>query len=209
MKMKKLWAVLAFVSIAGAQVVQAQDDIKLRTGVRGGLNASNLYIKDISDRNPRYGFHVGAFTQVPLIGKVLVLQPEIAYSTKGTTATYNAFNLQGKNTFKLDYLEVPVLATLKLGNAVDIHLGPYAAYMINSSNNFTGDLGNVISNLNPDNFNRFDYGLAAGLTIYFGKAFLATRYNQGLNKIANSTQANVLLGDAKNSVGQLSVGFTF
>lgn len=192
-----------------AQFVQAQE-VRGRTGIRAGFNASNLYIKDVSDRNPRYGFHGGLFTQVPIIKGILYLQPEIGYSTKGVTARYNILNtFTGENSFKLDYLEVPVLATFKLGNFVDLHGGVYGGFLTNASVVSKGDIGFSSTVLNRDNFNSFDYGLAAGLSIYFGKFMLGTRYNYGLRPVAYTNAAKVFLGDSKNSAAQVSLGITF
>lgn len=191
-----------------AYFAKAQD-IKARTGIRGGLNASNLYIKDVTERNPRYGFHAGIFTQVPIIKGVFYLQPEISYSTKGMTARYNNALFSGENTFKLDYAEVPLLATFKVGNFVDLHGGVYGSYLVSASTESKGDLGSSTTNLNRDNFNSLDYGLSAGLSIYFGKLMLATRYNYGLRPVAYTNAAKAFLGDAKNSAAQVSLGITF
>ena len=196
--------------ICTAQFVQAQTEVRGRTGIRAGFNASNLYVKDVTDRNPRYGFHAGFFTQVPIIKGFLYLQPEINYTTKGVTARYNILNtFSGENSFKLDYVEVPVLATIKLGNFVDLHGGVYGGFLTNASVASKGDAGFGSTTLDRDNYNSFDYGLAAGLSIYFGHFMLGTRYNYGLRPVANSTAAKVFLGDSKNSAAQVSIGITF
>lgn len=194
-------------------VIQAtkSDAQTARSGIKGGFNASNLYTNNISDRNPRYGFNVGLFTQVPLVKGVLYLQPEIGYSTKGTTARYNILNtFQGETTFKLDYAEIPLLLTYKIGNVIDIQAGAYGAYLVNASTKSKADNGSSSEILlNRDNYKNFDYGLSAGLNIYFGKLMVGTRYNYGLQQIANTESARVFLGDSKNSVGQVHIGFTF
>jgi len=213
MKIKSIFSVLTICMslFQSAYLLQAQDATKGRTGIRGGLNVSNLYLKEATDRNPRYGFHVGLFTQVPIIEGLLYLQPEISYSTKGVTARYNLLNgtFSGKNSFKLDYAEVPLLATIKVGNFVDLHAGVYGSYLVNASTESTVDTGSGSTVLNRDNFNTFDYGLSAGLSIYFGKLMLATRYNYGLRPVAYTDAAKVFLGNAKNSAAQVSLGFTF
>ena len=212
MKIKS--TVFTFIIAAGllqlGHVAKAQEAMP-RTGIRGGLNVSNLYVKDVTDRSPRYGFHASLFTQVQLIKGLLYLQPEVGYSTKGLTARYNLLNgnFKGENTFKLDYLEVPVLATVKLGNFVDLHGGVYGGFLVNSATESKSDIGFGATTLNRDNFNSFDYGLSAGLSIYFGKIMLGTRYNYGLRPVAYTSAAKVFLGDAKNSAAQVSLGFTF
>ncbi|MER0439161.1 porin family protein [Emticicia sp. W12TSBA100-4] len=203
--------ITAFIAVLGIFKTINADAQKARSGIKGGLNASNLYIDDINDRNPRYGFNVGLFTQVPLIEGTLYLQPEIGYSTKGTTARYNILNtFQGETTFKLDYAEVPLLLTYKIGNVIDIQAGAYGGYLVNASSKSKADNGSSSEVLlNKDNYRNFDYGLSAGLNIYFGKLMVGTRYNHGLQQIANTDAARTFLGDSKNSVGQVHIGITF
>ncbi|GAB3998565.1 porin family protein [Spirosoma daeguense] len=204
--------VVAAVLTAGAVFMNLSDanaQGKTRVGLKGGLNASSLFYdsQGATDKNERIGFHVGAFAQAP-IGEFFAIQPELLYMTKGSSATYNTFGFNGRNTFKLNYAELPVLATFKLGQAVELQAGPYAAYLLNSGINSNGDFGTGSSAINRDNFNKFDYGIAGGLNIYFGKGFIGARYEQGLQQIANSGAAKTLLGNAKNGVGLLSVGFS-
>lgn len=184
---------------------------RVRAGLKGGLNASSLFYdsQGVSNKNERIGFHAGVFAQAPL-GEFFAIQPELLYTTKGASADYNVLGfINGRNTFRLNYAELPVLATFKLSQAVELQAGPYAAYLLNSNINSNGDFGNGTNAINRDNFNKVDYGLAGGLNIYFGRTFVGARYEQGLQRIANSGAARTLLGSAKNSVGLLSVGFSF
>ncbi|GAB4028070.1 porin family protein [Spirosoma koreense] len=195
-----LWSLNPAVSMAQGTV---------RTGIKGGLNASSLFYdsQGATNKNERIGFHVGVFAQAP-IGEFFAIQPELLYMTKGASADYNFVGFQGRNTFKLNYAELPVLATFKLGKAVELQAGPYVSYLLNSNINTNGDFGTGSSAINRDNFNKIDYGLAGGLNLYFGKAFIGARYEQGLQRIAESGGARTLLGNAKNSVGLLSVGLS-
>lgn len=181
----------------------------VRAGLKGGLNASSLFYdsQGVSNRNERIGFHAGVFAQIPL-GEFFAIQPELLYMTKGASATYNVLGFNGKNTFKLNYAELPVLATFKLGQTVELQAGPYVSYLLNSNINSNGDFGSGSNAINRTNFNKIDYGVAGGLNIYFGKAFVGVRYEQGLQRIADGGAAQTLLGNAKNSVGLLSVGYS-
>lgn len=182
----------------------------VRAGVKGGLNASSLFYdsQGVSNKSERIGFHAGVFAQIPA-GEFFAIQPELLYMTKGASADYNVAGFfNGTNTFKLNYAELPVLATFKLGQTVELQAGPYVAYLLNSNINSNGDFGTGSSAINRNNFNKVDYGIAGGLNIYFGKAFIGARYEQGLQRIANSGAARTLLGNAKNGVGLVSVGFS-
>ncbi|GAB3715026.1 hypothetical protein GCM10027592_55250 [Spirosoma flavus] len=180
-----------------------------RVGLKGGLNASSLFYdgQGSTNRTERIGFHAGVFAQAP-IGEFFAIQPELLYMTKGASATYNVLGFNGKNTFKLNYAELPVLATFKLGPTIELQAGPYAAYLLNSNINTNGDFGSGSNAINRESFNTFDYGLAGGINFYIGKGFIGARYEQGLQNIANSTAAKAVLGNAKNGVGLLSVGFS-
>ncbi|WP_266367467.1 porin family protein [Tellurirhabdus rosea] len=206
---KMLGHVLAATALLTGLITQdAAAQTRARSGIKGGFNASTLNIENGSDRKERYGFHVGVFTQVPL-GETFAIQPELLYTSKGASAAYNAFGATGRTNFNLNYLELPVLATFKLGNTADLQIGPYAGYLLNSSLKTEGDLGTAVGSLNTDNFNRLDYGVAGGFNLYFGPLLVGLRYGQGLNKVADSGGANLLLGNAKNATGMVSVGFAF
>lgn len=178
-----------------------------RTGIKGGFNASTMN-SGLAEQKERYSFHAGVFTQIPL-GEYFAIQPELLYSGKGVSGTTAVLGSSNRSTFRLDYVELPLLATFKLGNSVDLNVGPYAAYLVNSKFTSDGDFGSISNTINRDNFNKLDYGLAGGLNIYFGRALLGLRYGQGLNQVANSGNARLVLGDAKNATGQVSLGVTF
>jgi hypothetical protein len=202
----------AAVLVTGSLLFNASDAVaqgRTRIGIKGGLNASSLFYDNqgVSNKNERIGFHAGVFAQAPL-GEFFAIQPELLYTTKGASADYNIVGFNGTNTFKLNYAELPVLATFKLGQAVELQAGPYVSYLLDSNINSNGAFGSGSSAINRDNFNKVDYGVAGGLNIYFGKAFVGARYAQGLQQIANSGAAKTLLGSAKNGVGLLSVGFS-
>ncbi|MFD2936972.1 porin family protein [Spirosoma flavum] len=198
--------------LTGALFLNSSDALaqgRTRIGLKGGLNASSLFYdsQGATNKNERIGFHVGVFAQAP-VGEFFAIQPELLYMTKGASADYNVLGFNGKNTFKLNYAELPVLATFKLGQAVELQAGPYVSYLLNSNVNSNGDFGTGTSAISRDNFNKVDYGIAGGLNIYFGKAFIGARYEQGLQQIANSGAAKTVLGNAKNGVGLLSIGFS-
>ncbi|CCH55479.1 hypothetical protein BN8_04738 [Fibrisoma limi BUZ 3] len=188
--------------------VQAQSTA--RVGIKGGFNASTLYYDSdgVNDKNERYGFHAGVFAQIPA-GDFFAIQPELLYTTKGASGNYNILGINGTNTFRLNYAELPVLATFKLGNTVDLQLGPYVAYLLNSDINSNGDFGTGVARIDRDNFNKVDYGVAGGLNLYLGKALIGVRYGQGIQRIADSGVARTILGNAKNGVGMISIGYSF
>lgn len=171
-------------------------------GIKGGVNISNLYVKDVNDENARVGFHVGLYGQL-FASEVFAIQPEVNYSTKGNKIVTNQGVIDQTTKFNLNYIDVPVLAVFKLGKAVEIHAGPYWAYLVGANIDTEGDLDDGFYEIDRDNFENWDFGLAGGIGFNFGATQLGARYNYGLRDIAKSSGARAMLGNSKNSVGQI------
>lgn len=198
-----LSVVIAVVAAAFPNDANAQ----MRAGIKGGLNVSNLYIDDVDDENARYGFNVGVYGQV-FSTNAFAIQPELLFSTKGTRAEYGGL-IDQTVKFNLNYLDLPVLAVFKLGDAAEIHAGPYASYLLGSNISYSGDLGSGSDEIDRDHLRPFDFGLAAGFGLNFGPMQVGARYNLGLTEIADSDAARQLLGNSKNSCAQLYLAFNF
>jgi len=199
-KMKTTFAIGAMVMLLSGLATSsiAQDR---RMGVKGGLNLSNLYVDNIDDENARVGFHVGVYGQI-LSTDAFAIQPELMFTTKGSETEIGGL-IDQNIKFNLNYLELPVLAVFKLGDAAEIHVGPYVGYLLNANIKTEGDLGGSTDNLDRDNFNSVDFGLAGGFGLNFGALQVGARYSFGLSEIADSDAAELMLGDAKNSCAQL------
>jgi hypothetical protein len=191
---------------------QSRDDrdvspARAKAGIKGGLNVSNFTSgEQISDKNARFGFHAGVFGQL-FVNEGFAIQPELNYSTKGNKVTLEYGVIDQETKFNLQYIDMPILAVFKLGNAVEIQAGPYWAYLLGANIDTDGDLGDGFKDLSRKNFDNWDYGLAGGIGFNIGNVQLGARYNYGLNKIANSDGAKRILGGAKNSVGQVYLAF--
>jgi len=174
-----------------------------RAGIKGGLNVSNFITDEVHDKNARMGFHVGVYGQLWSNGGFAV-QPELNYSTKGNEVITRYGVIDQETKFNLSYLDVPILAVFKLGKVVEIQAGPYWAYLVGANIDTDGDLQDDFQQLDRDNFDKWDYGLAGGIGFNFNNVQIGARYNYGLNEIARSSGAKRLLGsDTKNSVGQI------
>jgi hypothetical protein len=177
-----------------------------RAGIKGGVNLTNLIIDEPHDRHTKFGFHVGVYGQL-FANEGFAIQPEVNYSTKGSEVSANFGIIDHETKFNLHYIDVPILAVFKLGDAVEIHAGPYWAYLVGANIDTDGDLGDDFRELDRDNFEKWDYGLVGGIGFNFNNVQLGARYNYGLNDIARSTGAKRMLGSSKNSVGQLYLAF--
>ncbi len=185
--------VLLFMLLAGS--VHAQN----RIGIRGGLNATNISFENLPNRSERFGFHIGIFGDVPVITDFMSIQPELSFSTKGT-----AFKpLDKRQTLNMNYVDLLLPVAFKLGS-IDIQVGPFASFLISPPDYTVYNDNSVV----VDAFNKFDAGLTAGLSYNFSRMMIGLRYNQGFVDVTKDN-SRLLLGNGKNAVGQVSLGFKF
>lgn len=211
----KVYTYLAAIAFLATPLVsQAQMDDS-RIGIKGGLNMSNFYRDNVGDQNIRYGFNVGIFTELA-VGESFSIQPELLLSTKGNRATYGTddgvlelVNAEGEVKTNLTYIDIPVLAKVTFGEVLNVHVGPYASYLIGANASTEGDLANDSEDLDRDNFKAWDYGLAAGIGVDLEAVTIGARYNLGLVNIAKSTAAEAIFDNSKNSALQVYVAVGF
>jgi hypothetical protein len=194
-KITLLFATILCTSMAFGQYV----------GVKGGLNWSNLSISE-GTADSRIAYHVGGYLNLP-VGEMLSIQPELQFSARGAATSYDSdvlgFDLEGETSFNLNYIDLPVMAVIHLGDALQLEAGPYVGFLANSKIESDGDLGEFDVDLDNDSFKSLDYGLAAGLAVNFNALQIGARYMHGLQEIQDSEGAELFLGDAKNRVIQV------
>jgi hypothetical protein len=84
---------------------------------------------------------------VPITNSVSI-QPEISYTTKGAELSYNNAFTNGTLRLKQIILKFLYYSFFQSTNALNVHAGPYAAYMVggkttNDSNLFTSETKNT------------------------------------------------------------------
>ena len=214
--MKNLKTILAFVLLTSmSQVTFSQTETKTSSpkfGIKGGVNFSNLYTEEVEDNNVLTGFNVGVFAKLP-ITQTFAIQPELLYTTKGAQLEYNNAFVNGTSTFKLNYLELPVLLVINLNENFTIHGGPYFAYLIDgkATNDSSGTLFDVENNLDNEDFNKFDTGISVGIGYDTDKIGFGIRYNYGLQKVGKERDyngTNYTFPDGKNSVINLYLSYS-
>lgn len=214
--MKNLKTILALVLVTSSmQVTFSQtstDTSKPKFGIKGGVNFSNLYTEDVEDNNVLTGFNLGVFAKLP-ITQTFAIQPELAYTTKGAELEYNNAFVNGTSTFKLNYLELPVLLVVNLSENFNIHGGPYFAYLIDgkATNDSQGTLFDAENNLDNDDFNKFDTGISVGIGYDTNKIGFGIRYNYGLQKVGKERDyngTNYTYPDGKNSAINLYLSYS-
>jgi hypothetical protein len=203
---------LALLCSSAASAQTTANRILPRVGIKGGINASSFFIEDVTDRNTMAGFNVGLFMKVPL-GPHFSLMPELYYITKGSQVRYNNSFVNGDARFRLNYLEVPILLGFNPIRNLNLHAGPYVSYMLdgNVSNRSNLSLFDFERNIDADNYNRMEGGLALGAAVDFSKLSVGARYYYGMTDIGRSAQygpVTYTFPDARNSVFNVYVALS-
>ena len=191
--------VLSFMSFTSAQAQEKTPSY----GFKGGLNFSNFYTDNVDDSNILTGFNAGLYAKFPITNSIAI-QPEINYTTKGSEQIYDNAVFQGTSKFNINYIEVPVLLVANLTDNFSVHVGPYAAYMVSGKTSTETNFGSSTSELDTDDFNKFDAGISGGVGVDLDVVNFGVRYNYGLTKIGKDN--NFTSSDAKNSVFNVYVG---
>ncbi|RBN51329.1 MULTISPECIES: porin family protein [Flavobacterium] len=191
--------VLSFMSFTSAQAQEKTPSY----GFKGGLNFSNFYTDNVDDSNILTGFNAGLYAKFPITNSIAI-QPEINYTTKGSEQIYDNAVFQGTSKFNINYIEVPVLLVANLTDNFNVHVGPYAAYMVSGKTSTETNFGSSTSELDTDDFNKFDAGISGGVGVDLDVVNFGVRYNYGLTKIGKDN--NFTSSDAKNSVFNVYVG---
>ncbi|WP_228530398.1 porin family protein [Tamlana sp. I1] len=196
-------AMLLIFGVTATSNAQINDTSKPQIGVKGGLNFSNLHDNDVDDDNMLTSFNAGLYTNFP-ITNILSIQPELLYSRKGSESVYDNAIATGTAKFKLNYLELPVLLKINVADNINIHAGPYFAYLLNAKVTNETDSGDFDfeENYDNDDFNKFDTGLSIGLGFDLDSVGFGLRYNYGLSTVGKERTfagETYTIPDGKNS----------
>jgi Outer membrane protein beta-barrel domain len=200
---------------------------KTSIGVRGGVNFSTMtQFPLLQSITPDFQFlpsPSGAiFAEIP-ISNHLSIQPELAFTQKGFFVNEYAnvggnflgidLPIGGSLAFKTNYVELPILAKINLGNPQETHIyllaGPAIGYLFDSRA-MIDILGifPISTNIGTGLFNKIDFsGIAsAGVSVPMGRStfFVEGRYQYGFSRVLDT--GFVLLPIRNRTLGA-SIGF--
>jgi len=180
------------------------DFYKVKVGITGGLNIANT----INAYNDNYstgsivGFNAGLTLDIPIIYP-LSFAPEVLYSQKG----FAAVTADGNFTQHANYIDVPLLAKLRVSPTFSFLVGPQISFPVSTTNTY--DNGFVITNEQYYN----TYGRGTVLDGVLGVSFdlsrdveLRARYTVDLQPNQQNASYG---GDYRNQVWQIGLGFKF
>lgn len=187
-----------------------------RIGIKGGLNVSTLSVGDdrVNDDKYRIGGNFGVWGYYSVVD-IFGLQAEVLYNGKGTRVkkyqdSYGVTTSQVN--FNLHYIDVPLMAKFNIG-PVGLGAGIYGSYLINadiSNISYRDDIPTVQRyELKKEDFNTYDAGGILDVSLNIRAVTGGVRYSEGFREVAKTTTGQVFLGNSKNSLLSLYLGFGF
>ncbi|CAN5721762.1 hypothetical protein BH11BAC3_BH11BAC3_38780 [soil metagenome] len=174
-------------------------------GIKSGINIAST--KDlISFPKNKLGWYAGGLAKISL-NKILFLEPELLYSSKGTGASKQVGPL--KIVTRFNYLNAPILVGYKIHKTTSILFGPEFGYLI-AARTIYGSSGSFNTSKNYPY--KFDFGLALGLDFnILPNTIVEFRYDYGFKTLYYVDDYGVRNGQNRgaNWVFQIGINYIF
>ncbi len=201
----KKFAIPALLILILISESRAQSPVEV--GIRGGVNLANLGNVDF-DTRVRTGILAGIYADISLPVLPFDLETGVYFSQKGSEFDESDVEL----TFKLDYIEVPVLVKLPFGNLPQLKpyfiAGPYVEFNVNAEveNEGRNDVFTVDLDDETEFFN-FGAMVGVGSDLDIGLITLnfQGRFGLGLRDVFNDQFSD----GEKHQVFSILAGFSF
>ena len=166
----------------------ASAQMKPHFGVKAGVNASELHMKNAEIKNDtKIGFHAGVLAHIHADGSQFAFQPEVVYSLEG--AKYK--NSLGKASTDLHFVTVPLLAQYMFDNGFRIEAGPQVNFLLAAKQKYDGNTTDI-----KDGYQTASLSLPVGIS-YLTQSGLGfdARYAFGLTDLYKGDNGNKLTGN--------------
>lgn len=187
---------------------QSTDQIA-RFGIKGGVSFSNI-IKDDGNNDFKTdyltGFNAGVTLDINLTPNI-AFTPELVYATKG----YKLKSNFGEFTQTTHFIDVPILATVKLTQGLNVVVGPQVSFLMSTKNKFESGFGTVEQQKVEDESDRFKKSLLGGV---IGARYDVNRQigifgRYALDFQKNNENGSTTTPEFKNQGFQLGLGVKF
>lgn len=198
--MKKLLVLVALLGLGSLALAQG-----LSFGLKGGINLSSATGDWAQGAESRSGMAGGGYITLGLLPS-FAIQPEILYSQKGYKLSGDTAGIPWVGEYRLNYVEIPVLAKFSFGVLVKPYIlaGPYYATKISGS--WKETVGDTTTTGSLDYVRDSDLGFVLGAGISTPvKLSLDVRYSNSFSTIFN--EINGVTHDWKNSNISVMVGY--
>jgi hypothetical protein len=190
-------------------VAPATAQTEVHFGPMAGASFANFHGADVSNTKQRAGFVVGGFVRIAASGP-LQIEPQLLYVQKGAEADVGG-GITG--TFKLDYVQIPVLIKAAFPVASDTRIvpslfaGPALAFKVGCKVK-ASDGSATVEETCADagaSIKSTDFSFIFGGGADIGPIAFQLRYDLGLSKIEDASQPS----DVKNKAWLFTVGYRF
>jgi hypothetical protein len=188
--------------------MQLDEENFFRFGVKGGVNINRINGESYNDAY-NFNYQLGGFIQLNFSSR-FGLQPEInfvqssyEFSSDASDIYNDLFRGGTQKDAKLDYLEVPLLLNINVGDSkhVKIQVGPaYGGLVSQTVNGLKSNADSTVSYKNAD------WSAIAGFWMQLPFINWGIRYKMGLSDINNSTANGEVW---KSQAVQVFAGVTF
>ncbi|WP_343530610.1 porin family protein [Pedobacter sp.] len=207
--MKKIVILVLGLFITGLTANAQSTDSFIRLGIKGGASFSNI-IKDDGNNDFKtdylVGYHVGATLDIKLLEN-LAFTPELLYSTKG----YKLESGLGKFTQTTHFIDVPILASIKLAEGFNVVAGPQVSFLLSTKNKFENGFSSAEQQIVEDESDRFKKSLLGGVIgarfDLSNKVGIYGRYAIDFQK--NNENGSTTTPEFKNQGFQVGLGIKF
>lgn len=169
-------------------------DKRIRFGVKGGANLSELRVSDYDDNPPspdiKSSLFAGLIVNIPLMDNGISFQPELIYNRQGSRMINQSDYFQfRKDLFriKLNYVSLPLLIHWQSPTGLFVQTGPQFSYLLKARR------------VGPETYREeliekmesHDFSWAGGVG-FLSKTGLGVniRYNHGFTNIIKPTTSN-------------------
>ncbi len=182
---KLLLAILLFVStssFAQRNKTEGEHENFFRFGAKGGVNINKISGKSYKE-GFNFNFQAGVFLQFNFSNR-FGLQPEVnfvqsssEFSNDANDIYYDLFQNGSQKSSKLNYLEVPVLLNINVGESkrVKLQIGPAYGGLLKQTVDSLKNNGNIYKN--------GEWAVIGGLWIQIPFVNLGARYKLGLTDL--------------------------
>ena len=206
--MKKIFVLALGLFITGVANAQSTDK-PITIGAKAGVNFSNI-IKEDGNNNFKAdyltGYHAGLTLDIKLSDN-FAFTPELLYSTKG----YKLTNSLSKFTQTTHFIDVPILASIKVVKGLNLVAGPQVSFLLSTNNKFETGFGTAQEKIVEDDSDRFKKSLFGGVVgfryDFSNRVGLNGRYALDFQK--NNENGSSQTPVYKNQVFQLGLGLKF
>ncbi|MBL7728784.1 MAG: PorT family protein [Dinghuibacter sp.] len=178
-------------------------DRRVHIGAKAGANMTKIDGRGFSD-GFKYGFHAGGVVQLKLAGRIS-LQAELLFSQTVADTARDLSEMvdfirfaESRKTLRLNYLDIPFMLNIGLGDlkAIKLQLGGQYGILMNKSQTLLANGKNA--------FKSGQLSALAGIQIQLPFIMIGGRYTIGLDNLNAITTKS----EWKSQTGQVFIGFT-